>query len=431
MEIMVALPLVVPEQALDFAELEQRVQQWGQQVMRQGLAAAWAAQAADRPAGSCPRCGEQTARPAGRKPRKVETSFGPVWLPRQRVQCTACGRHYQPDDAVLTPTLGRGQLSPRLQELASLCGSSWPYRAAADVLGRLRGAPLSPETVRTAVDQLGQAMRAAQRTQAQAISAPAAGAVPPCRAVPTAVTLEPDGAWIAAHDNAHGLEVKVGVVHTGSTAVGARRRRLCNRQYAATAQGVDAFAPLVSAALARVNGFATPNQTVLGDGAAWIWRLGAALLPDATPVLDRWHLHEARRRALRAALPDKATRAPWTARIEDRLEVGDVPGAVAVLQELAAMAPHPRLTEFADYLTTLAPCIPNYAERRAAGQRIGSGGIEKGGDLVANRRLKGRRGMRWWRARVNGLVALRVAVLNEEWDRHLAAARGGAPLPTY
>ena len=93
-----------------------------------------------------------------------------------------------------------------------------------------------------------------------------------------------------------------------------------------------------------------------------------------------------------------------------------MPGAVAVLAEVAAVAPHPALTAFAGYLTTLAPAIPNYAERRAAGQRIGSGGIEKGVDVVVNRRLKGRRGMRWWRDRIEGIVALRVALLNDAWD---------------
>ena len=128
----------------------------------------------------------------------------------------------------------------------------------------------------------------------------------------------------------------------------------------------------------RATGSPSPGRTLLGDGAAWIWRLGGEVLPAATWVLDRWHLTEARRRALRAALPDKAQRAPWSARLEERLEVGDVPGALAVLAEVAAVAPHPALAGFAGYLTTLAPAIPNYAERRAAGQRIGSGGIEKG-----------------------------------------------------
>ena len=199
----------------------------------------------------------------------------------------------------------------------------------------------------------------------------------------------------------------------------------------ATAQGVAAFGPLLTAVIEARNGFAAAIQVLLGDGAGWIWRLGESLLPDATRVLDRWHLSEARRRALRAALSDTTLRAPWSAWLEERLEVGDVPGALAVLAEVDANAPHAALAEFGGYLTCLASCIPNYAARRAAGERIGSGGIEKGVDVVVNRRLKGRRGMRWWRDRIEGMVALRLALLNDIWDQVILLTLTAQHLPAF
>jgi len=426
---MIAGPLVLPEEPLSLAALEGQVQTWGQTLMQQALAAAWAAQAAFRPVSPCPRCGATTTQPAGSKARLVETSFGPVRLRRQRERCTGCGRHFQPDDAVLQPVLSGGRLSPRLRELAALCGASWPYRQAAAVLGQLRGVPLAAETVRTVVGTIGQEVaRVMAAAGAAAVTSPAR-TIGPRRPSPPELVVEVDGAWIHGHDNPHGLEVKVGVVHTGSERVGRTRHRLRARRLTATAQGVAAFRPLLTAAIDQLNGFAAPVQTLLGDGAGWIWRLGDDDLPAATKVLDRWHLHEARRRALRAALPDKAARAPWSTRLEERLDVGDVPGALAVLQELLAAVPHPALTEFAGYLTVLAPHIPNYAERRAAGARIGSGAIEKGVDLVANRRLKGRRGMRWWRDRVEGVVALRLALLNDDWAHYIAPAPAPPKLP--
>ena len=66
--------------------------------------------------------------------------------------------------------------------------------------------------------------------------------------------------------------------------------------------------------------------------------------------------------------------------------------------------------------------IPNYAARQAAGKTIGSGSGEKGVDMVVNRRLKGRRGMRWWRRHADAVVALRLATLNREWEQCLAGA---------
>jgi hypothetical protein len=331
---------------------------------------------------------------------------------------------------VLAPDLGAGRLSPHLRELAVLCGISWPYRDAATVLGRLRGAPLAAETVRAAVGTVGTAVARVQAAEAAAAIAPPAAAPAP-RAAPERLAVELDGAWVHSHDNTHGLEIKVGVVHAGSVAVGTTRRALVERTYAATAQGVAAFGPLMTAVIEARNGFAAQVQEVFGDGASWIWRLGADLLPTAIWVLDRWHLTDARRRALRAALPDKGERAPWSARLEDRLEVGDVAGAVAALTELAARVPHPALEAFAAYITTLAPAIPNYAARRASGARVGSGGIEKGVDVLVNRRLKGRRGMRWWRTRVEGLVALRLALLNDAWERLVPPALASQHLPGF
>ena len=109
-----------------------------------------------------------------------------------------------------------------------------------------------------------------------------------------------------------------------------------------------------------------------------------------------------------------------SARLEGALEGGDVAAALAGLAELAAERPHERLDEFVAYLREHAPHIPDYAARRAAGQPVGSGAIEKGVNVVVNRRCKGQRGMRWQRRHAEGVVALRVALRNQEWDRRLA-----------
>ncbi len=231
-----------------------------------------------------------------------------------------------------------------------------------------------------------------------------------------------DGAWIHAHDNAHGTEIKVGVVHTGSEGCGRTRTRLTGRRYAATAAGVAGFGPLVTAAIDEIDGFAAVAQTLLGDGAAWIWRLGAEIVPEATPVLDRWHLRDARRRATRAAVPEEEERRPWSRRLEAALDVGDVSEALRIVAQMQQRYPHNALTEFAGYLGAQRERIPNYAARQAVGKTIGSGSGEKGVDIVVNRRLKGRRGMRWWRCRAEEMIALRLATLNDEWALRLAAA---------
>lgn len=406
---MIAQPLVLPDEPLSLDALEAAIHAWALRLAQAALAAAWRAQAALRPV-ACPICHRTQARRAGEKRRRIETRFGPVWLRRARLRCTGCGRHFQPDDLPLAAALGGGHCTTALRELAAHCGASWPYRQAAQVLGMVRGTPLAPETVRRIVAQAGTVVVRQYEAEAVAACQPPATA-PPTAHGPAALAVALDGAWIHSHDNAHDMEIKVGVVHTGSEACSATRTRLVQRRYAATAQGID-----------HVGGFAATEQILLGDGAAWIWRLGGELLPAATQVLDRWHLRDARRRATRAAVPDKQRRRPWSVRLEDALDIGDVPTALTVLAEMQQRYPHRALGEFARYLRTHARRIPNYAARQAAGQTIGSGAVEKGVDVVVNRRLKGRRGMRWWRARADGIVALRLALLNDEWDQRLAAA---------
>lgn len=199
-----------------------------------------------------------------------------------------------------------------------------------------------------------------------------------------------------------------------------------DRRLAATLNGVTPFGASVTAAIAQRQGYDAATQTLLGDGAAWIWTLGETILPDAVPVLDRWHLGDARRRALRAAVPAKAERTPWTVRVEPCLERGDVPGARMVLDELMATLPPERadpVGEFGAFLAGHRAHIPDYAARRTQGVPSGSGAVEKAVDVLVNRRCKGRRGMRWWRARAEGVIALRTTLLNEEWEQTLATLR--------
>ena len=224
MELMIPLPLVLPDAPLDLAPLEEAVRAWGLQVQQQALALAWERQAALRPPASCPTCHGGDLRPAGRQPRQVETTFGPVWLARRRQRCRGCGRHFQPDDAVLSPAVGAGQCPPAVRELAALSGASWPYRSAARVLSRLRGSPVAPETIRQAVAQAGAMVAAQVAAEAQAACQPPPGAPDPTRPVPPRLVVELDGAWVRSHDNADGCPLGDGGEGGGGSQRGRARR---------------------------------------------------------------------------------------------------------------------------------------------------------------------------------------------------------------
>ena len=232
--------------------------------------------------------------------------------------------------------------------------------------------------------------------------------------------VELDGAWVRSHDNAGGMEAKVGVVHAGSERIGRTRTRLAERRYAATFGGVGAFGPLVTAAVGRATATRRRSRRCWGTGRSGSGSWAAPSWPRPTAVLDRWHLADARRRALRRAVPEAEERAdvdPADRAVPGhRRRGGGAGGAGGVGRGGATRR---RWAEFAAFLTEQAPRIPDYAARRAAGLPIGSGGVEKGVDVVVNRRFKGKRGMKWGRARAEGVLALRVAELNDEWRQCL------------
>lgn len=156
MQLMVSLPLILPDTPLSLDELEVAVHQWGLAIQQQTLARAWQADAAMRPTGPCPHCPSHQHRQIGSKACRIETRFDAVRLARRRLWCRGCGRHCQPDDATLQPLLGAGQCTRSLREIAAQCGASWPYRQAAQVVTLLRGAPRAVETIRRIVAETSQ-----------------------------------------------------------------------------------------------------------------------------------------------------------------------------------------------------------------------------------------------------------------------------------
>ena len=82
--------------------------------------------------------------------------------------------------------------------------------------------------------------------------------------------------------------------------------------------------------------------------------------------------------------------------------------------KLSYRYPTDSLRELMTYVSNNAHWIGNYDRLRSEGYPVWA--VEKAVDIVINRRLKGRRGMRWKRACADEVVALRVLTLNNDWN---------------
>ena len=99
-----------------------------------------------------------------------------------------------------------------------------------------------------------------------------------------------------------------------------------------------------------------------------------------------------------------------------RLWRGQVDDATTLLE---AYRPQAKDTESLDklitYLRDRRDYLPNYKQRRAQRQYIGSAHTEKANDLIVARRQK-HPGMHWSETTSDALAALRTLLLNGGWD---------------
>lgn len=407
MQITLTCSLIVADELTDINVLEGAIREAGQHAMAEALALAWQQYQADAPA--CCRCQSGHTVADGIRPYQLRTVFGTVELRRQRRRCRDCGAVYQPLDEVLHAA-GPGRATAGLVEATVLAGSSWPFATAAEVLGRLSGAVVSPEWIRQVSERQGTALGQQQADEAEALYA---GTVPlPVVAPsPAQVVLALDGGWVRSRDNPGGMEGKVAVMATGRQQVGRHRWRLRGRRYVARFQASEPFGVQVFAAAAEQGAAQADQVVVLGDGAEWISSLTAMYVPQAQRRLDLWHLLKRSSEAVAAENLEDEVAARLRTELATRLRTG----AVADVEQLVAQhLPGPVGQAFATYLHNQRDWIVDADALQAHGEVVGSGAVEKAVDLVLNRRFKGRRGMRWWRHNADAITVLRTRVLNHE-----------------
>lgn len=418
------------------SQMESAIQEAGRQAMCAALKQA--VRGYEVAHAACPHCSGRQSQPQGTVARRVLTGFGRVVLARRRQRCMACGRRFRPAQPCLAALAG-GNVTPALGAACALAGASWASATAARVLHALSGAQVSGEEVRRWTNRLGDAEAHAQQAEAQRQLTPTAEQVraerdaaarqqrlrlpsSPAAALPERLLVRLDGGWLPSREQPGGMEGKVGVVATGTEAVGQHgRQRLIPRCYVATFGTGEQVGVLTYAATARLGGDGAREQVVLADGAAWIKRQAALHFPEAVDFLDWAQVARALHKAIRAVRPGRVhreLRRELHRTLPDLLWHGDLEATLAALRTLRPEPPAepiPVLEQTVRYLEGQRAWLGDYAAWQEAGYPVGSGLIERAVAVVINWRMKGR-GMRWRRANASAVVALRVRELNAGWE---------------
>ncbi len=268
MQVQVSLTIEISTTA-SLTQMEQQIQEAGQQAMREGLKQAIRRREDQQV--RCPQCGHKERRLEGTMRRVIATVFGRVAVARRRFRCQECLHRWCPANSLFVGLKG-GTISQPLQEAALLAGCSWPYRVASQLLKKLSGAQISAEEIRLLTNEHGKQRAADQQAEAERICTQGPAQVTPAENGEQPLLVGLDGGWVCSRDQPGGMEGKVAVVcsqvedlpmptysttfswsQRGPRRPPRQRHRLARRRYVATFAPSRQFGTLAEAAARTVS----------------------------------------------------------------------------------------------------------------------------------------------------------------------------------
>lgn len=393
--------------------------------------------------GSAPRCSkcQRAMTRRGKEPRTLLTLFGELTFKVQGFRCKPCKMVNTPVVAHLG--IEPGHLSGALARLVALLGVVAPFALAATLVKILLGIEVDEMVVWREVKRLGQSWDIYEEEVSRHYG-DVRNTNGACDAAPDVVLLETDGATLCmqgetrrkrdeprpsetttAGEPSEYREVKTGVLLLPSERVQkGERRSLVRRVLVSCLGNADQIFARLFAKLCEL-GWMGHNTLVviIGDGAEWIWNR-VTIFPRRCEILDFWHAVERVWEFARLHFgADSKRAADWAHDIAQRLRRGDVAGVIESLEAMALgwpplereSAPFKCLQKLIKYYSDNAARM-RYDEYLRAGWGIGSGAVESAHKQVLQARLR-QAGMRWTEQGARHLLALRVLLLNGQWER--------------
>ena len=241
----------------------------------------------------------------GRRTKTFQSILGPLELERAYYHCRACGHGFCPRDDQLD--LQDTSLSPAVTRMTGTVRAMVSFEEGSRLLQQLAGVPVDAKQVKRAAKALGAEVAADEKQDlapANQESLPLY-ALPGCR-------------WYRHPDARHELQGRSGKQADGSAKT--REVKLCtvwsaeardeegrpvrdpgSVTYTAALESAStldtnevtcAFTQRVLREAGRRRFTEAARTVVIGDGAAWIWKIAHELFPHAIQIVDRFHVKE-------------------------------------------------------------------------------------------------------------------------------------------
>jgi hypothetical protein len=362
----------------------------------------------------------------GVKPRRAKTLAGAVAFERTVYECQSCRASAAPLDAEIG--LERGEnMSRALVRKVAWSGAHHAFADASADVREMIGIEVSPAECHRVALEIGARMNRAQREDDERRLAPASRECPaPAPQIQTErLVIEADAAAVLTRKGeehkmvwcgrAFGLEDRGSKGKAGST----ERPFIVNGRHTASAADMDDFGGRLKALGYRMGLRSARDVAFVADGASCLWRWAEENLPPGTTLIqDFWHVFEhlsglARDLWGEGSEQTERQREKWKEALrESRLD--------EIIDDLDAEykkrrgAKRTRLKKEMHYLKS-GRARMDYAKFREQGWPIGSGAIEADCKHLVKERFC-LTGARWRRTNIEPVLALRLAIFNEQWE---------------
>lgn len=377
----------------------------------------------------CPHC-EQPRQWKRYEPRTCLSTQGRFPIERAYYHCPDCHAGWCPLDERLG--LGRSELSPVAEQIASYAGALMPFPTAADFLSRSQLLSLSHDSVNRATQRVGEQLRQAQSDRIEMIQAGRVEVPDPPDEVPDTAYWSADGVRFLTTDG-RGRELKVAVLYETEGIKDSdtlSEPKTCRPDYVVSSLPPDQFARLVDDCAHQRGLHQARHKVVVQDGGVWLWRHIAPLAGAyRVEILDFYHAAGYVTDAI-AALVSRQEQAFWNHLLLEHLK-HENEGCQHLIQVLTELASHrstipTAVAKALNYFTNYSDRM-NYAAYARQHFQIGSGTVESAANRVVSDRLK-QAGMRWNPDHAEAVAQVRAAIFSQHqwttfWQTYRPAKR--------
>lgn len=338
---------------------------------------------------------------------------------REVFQCRECKKSFAPLDRELSLPPGEN-LDRSVTRRVAFAGAFVSFDRGSMALEEMAGIRVSPSEFQRVANEEGERIAALQREEDERFHAPINPyePIPEPRKRPEKLVIEADATCVLTVAGEENKSVYCGTTFSLEDRDEKNGRPfLANRGYAASAENMEDFGFNLKA-LCWKSGMRYALETAfIGDGARCLWKWAEENLPVGTVFIqDFWHVLEHL-----ANLAKDVYGSAWNpvyGRWKKRLWEGRVR---LILKDLRSEKTRfrgkkrERIEEEITYLEAGRRRM-DYPRYRKEGWPIGSGAVEGTCKHLVKERFNVT-GAQWRRANIPNVLALRLSLFNEEWDR--------------